>query len=1056
MGACALILPASLVAANVTYNAFPSRIEGQAVLQQTTITATAPNLVEGREFTASQAVALDTSVTPPILYVADTVNNRILAWKNSASFTNGAFADLVIGQRDWYSTTANGPSVQGSTLSAGFRDPVSLAVDSTGNLYVADAGNNRILRFPQPFAQASTGSQPTVTSQPDVLIGQTDLTGASPNQGGQPSATTLALSSGGTTYIAGMAFDSVGDLWVSDPLNNRVLRFPKSVLQPNSFGVAADMVLGQPNFTKNTGPANSDPTQKSVLFVPAGLALDPSGRLYVADGLNRVLVFAAPTASSVAAIRIMGAIVPTPQPITVNATQLGNPALQLPNSAPNGVVLVGANPYVFDTANNRILGFLPLEQWPCESVGAPGPCDTTQSPAFSPTATVVVGQSDFTSNTANRGLAEPTSSSLSSPSLGTASSTDLYVADSSNNRVLDFPISGGKVATSAARVLGQVDFPYNAPNLIEGREFFFFAGTATYGGIAAAYPGGSAVIDTSSTPAHLYVADPGNNRILGFADYSKVGPTTKADIVIGQGNENTPGSAFYRSVVNFPLGVRTQTNDTGLNQPQGLAVDSSGNLWVADTGNSRVLRFPQPFNQASGALQHANVVLGQSSFSPQSINTDPSSHTMKQPYGVAVMPSGAVAVSDIAFNRVLLFTASGGNFTNGQTASAVFGQSTYFNTAAGGVAANGLNSPRLLAADSGDNLYVTDPGNGRVAIYSNASSAGVNPAPAANITGLNAPNGVSISPSTGNIWVANTFANSVIEYPTFIQFLGNPAPIASLGSNLPIAVALDPFGNPAVAESPVNRMAFYYPLMDSANSANYFPQLAPGMLASLFAYQNHGTTAFGSGTDQAHGTPLPTKLANMEVLVNGKAAPLLYASPSQINFQVPNSVPPGSPAEVDVVNTSTGQIYTSALFNIQASSPALFTSDASGTGQVAAINAATNTVNSSKNPVQQGQYISLFGTGQGFIANAPPDGTAPSGAVHTATKPFVSINLEVVPSSDVEYSGLAPGFVGLWQINAKVPADAAPGADKVFVGINGYYSATGGAVSTTIYVTGSK
>ncbi len=473
MGACALILSVSLVSASVTYNPFPSRIEGQAVLQQTNITATAPNLVEGREFTAPQAVALDMSVTPPILYVADTVNNRILAWRNSASFSNGAFADLVIGQRDWYSTVANGPSVQGTSLTSGFRDPVSLAVDSAGNLYVADAGNNRVMRFPQPFAQAGTGSQPTDVSLPDILIGQTGLSGSAPNQGGQPSSSTLALSTSGATYVAGLAFDSAGDLWVSDPLNNRVLRFPKSVLQPNAFGVAADMVLGQPNFTKNSAPSTSDPTQKGVLFAPSGLAFDPTGRLYVADGLNRVVVFAPPTASGVAAIRVMGAFVPPPQTITVNATQLGNPALQLPNSAPNGVVLVGSSPYVFDTANNRILGFPPLEQWPCETPGAAGPCDTTQTPAFSPVAAVVIGQVDFTSNKANRGAAEPTSSSLSSPSLGAASSTDLFVADSSNNRVLDFPITGGKVATSASRVLGQVDFPYNAPNLIEGREFFF-------------------------------------------------------------------------------------------------------------------------------------------------------------------------------------------------------------------------------------------------------------------------------------------------------------------------------------------------------------------------------------------------------------------------------------------------------------------------------------------------------------------------------------------------------------------------------------------------------
>src|ERR1035441_5133934 len=72
------------------FNPAPSRIFGQAVLQQQgVLTATAPNLVEGREFNGPQALALDISNSPPILYVADTGNNRVLAWKNATAFTKG-------------------------------------------------------------------------------------------------------------------------------------------------------------------------------------------------------------------------------------------------------------------------------------------------------------------------------------------------------------------------------------------------------------------------------------------------------------------------------------------------------------------------------------------------------------------------------------------------------------------------------------------------------------------------------------------------------------------------------------------------------------------------------------------------------------------------------------------------------------------------------------------------------------------------------------------------------------------------------------------------------
>ena len=119
--------------ASTIFNPAPSRIVGQAVLQQQgVLTATAPNLVEGREFNGPQAIAIDTSVAPPILYVADTVNNRVLAWKNATAFANGDFAGLVIGQRDFLTTAPKGP---GTDLITGLSAPDGLVVDSAGNLY---------------------------------------------------------------------------------------------------------------------------------------------------------------------------------------------------------------------------------------------------------------------------------------------------------------------------------------------------------------------------------------------------------------------------------------------------------------------------------------------------------------------------------------------------------------------------------------------------------------------------------------------------------------------------------------------------------------------------------------------------------------------------------------------------------------------------------------------------------------------------------------------------------------------------------------------------------
>src|ERR1035437_7480313 len=91
--------------AQITLNTVPTREIGQPQLLSNAfaIPNANPNLVEGREFYNPRGIALDTSVTPPRVYVADTNNNRILAWKDAVNFTNGKFADLVIGQHDFYS-----------------------------------------------------------------------------------------------------------------------------------------------------------------------------------------------------------------------------------------------------------------------------------------------------------------------------------------------------------------------------------------------------------------------------------------------------------------------------------------------------------------------------------------------------------------------------------------------------------------------------------------------------------------------------------------------------------------------------------------------------------------------------------------------------------------------------------------------------------------------------------------------------------------------------------------------------------------------------------------
>src|ERR1017187_7287923 len=293
--------------AQITLNTVPTREIGQPQTPELALNPFAvpnlnPNLVEGRELYSPTGIALDTSVTPPRIFVADTNNNRVLAWKDSVGFKNGAPADLVIGQLDFFSTGANGGARTGSTLSTGFTAPTGLAVDQvSGDLYVADSGNNRILRFKQPFT--------TPPPDPDLCIGQPSFNTIGPNyplnQAATPTANGIALNAGSGVFIGAIAFDTQHNLWLADAGNNRVLRYKAADVAAGGFAtkISADLEIGQPDFGPNK-PANLPDTAAGVLImnqlnIPAAIAFDGAGRLYIADSdgssqpdlQNRVLVF---------------------------------------------------------------------------------------------------------------------------------------------------------------------------------------------------------------------------------------------------------------------------------------------------------------------------------------------------------------------------------------------------------------------------------------------------------------------------------------------------------------------------------------------------------------------------------------------------------------------------------------------------------------------------------------------------------------------------------------------------------------------------------------------
>jgi hypothetical protein len=204
------------------------------------------------------------------LWVADAGSHRVL--KYTAPFSTGTAASVALGQTTTDSNTgtygcnqasggASLPPTAGTLCS-----PIRVAFDSSGNLWVTDLGNNRVLMFP-PAQQIQGGVATLVLGQADFV---SNSSGLSATKFDDP---------------ADMAFDSLGNLWVSDFQNQRVLKF----MSPFSSGMAAAAVLGQTDFVSNgTG------TSASTLWNPVGLAFDSSDALAVTDsGNHRTLIFPA-------------------------------------------------------------------------------------------------------------------------------------------------------------------------------------------------------------------------------------------------------------------------------------------------------------------------------------------------------------------------------------------------------------------------------------------------------------------------------------------------------------------------------------------------------------------------------------------------------------------------------------------------------------------------------------------------------------------------------------------------------------------------------------------
>ena len=370
--------------------------------------------------TAINTVAVKCLTTTNSLIVSDFGNNRVLIY--NTPFSAGQSANVVLGQTNFTTATAG---TTASTMNA----PSAAAMDSAGNLYVAENSNCRVTQFKSPFSNGMSAS--LVFGQPGLNTGNCAASISASSLGG----------AGTGDEVFGVIADSSGNLWVADSGSNRVVEYKP----PFSNGMVATLAIGQANLTSGSANQGGAAPTNATLYDPGNPVFDSSGNLWIPDFVNaRMLEFKPPFATGMAASVVLG---------QANFTS-GNPNQSVvQGAAPGANTLSGTDGAAFDSSgnlwmadanNNRVLEFVP-------------PFTTNMA------ASLVIGQVNLTSGLANQGGAGPTSATLNFPQqVSFDSSGRLFVNDDGNNRTLVFapPFSNGM---NASFVIGQADFTSATP-----------------------------------------------------------------------------------------------------------------------------------------------------------------------------------------------------------------------------------------------------------------------------------------------------------------------------------------------------------------------------------------------------------------------------------------------------------------------------------------------------------------------------------------------------------------------------------------------------------------
>jgi sugar lactone lactonase YvrE len=642
----------------------------------------------------------------------------------------------------------------GPGTAASLAIPEGVAIDSAGNLYVADFSQQRVRKL-TPSGIIST-------------VAGTGIAGFSGDGG--PATAAMLL------FPTGVAVDAQGNLLITAQGNSRIRKVSRgetitTIAGNGSFGFSGD-----------GGPAT-----QATLNAPWGITLDAVGNIYFTDIINE-RVRKIDTSGIITTVAGNGGVGFNGDNIAATSASL---------SFPRGLVLDGAgNLYIADTGNHRV-----------RKVDTSG------------TITTVAGNG----STGNGGDGElAVNASVNNPRYLTLdSSGNLLISATARVRKVD--LTSGIITTVAGAGYGFNGDGQTALNTLFGvmSGLLFDSGgnlvlvdsdnvrirkispaqvvstiAGGYigdGGLAPAaslnFPQGA----TSDSGGNLYIADTDNNRVR------KVSPSGTITTIAGTGLNGYSGDGGPATAAMLAF-------------PQAVAVDSSGNVFIADNGNGVIRKV-----DTSGVITTFLVPGFESSSFVSAMTTDASGNLYfaDQHNCVIEEATPSATVSTVA-----------GTFACG------------FNGDGSATAVN-LNCPSGVALDSVGNVYIADTCNNRVrkvdsganltTIAGNGTCGFSGDGGAASLATLCNPNSVTVS--GGNIFISDPVNERIRKIDGF----GNISTFAGSGSggfngdglaatqanfDFPAAVVVDPAGNLYVVDAQSDRLREVLPPAPPTQSAN--------------------------------------------------------------------------------------------------------------------------------------------------------------------------------------------------------------------------------------------